>query len=441
MDKHPLGAVTLSVPLRQRYRSRRPALVRLEVDPKRRYNVASSPVSSRLKLWIPDVPRGGGLSQDLRLRALSIQNEEVLHDLTDDMMAARDRSHDGRTSAESPGSADPRYLVFISWAPYCSRSDNIARELGGVSYMVYYASFGSSYWTILLKYLFQGLKTLALLLRDRPQRVICMSPPVMALIPVWLYCRLLPGRGYVIDYHTAAFVMRIYQRLFFMQKFFAQRALVNLVTNARLGSIVSGWGGRVHLVSDVRVRFDRIESPPQLRSGAFNLTFVSRYSKTEPLGVVYEAARRLEGEGVHILVTGDLKDAPPHAVAQRPSNVTLTGFLALEEYAGLLRDSDAVMCLCTNDNTMQRGAYEAMSVETPLVLSDWQLLRDTFSSGAVYVENSVESICDGIRTLRADLEGYRRGVRQLKQRRSDAWDGTVAQLRHYLQSPTDGEPR
>ena len=29
-------------------------------------------------------------------------------------------------------------LTFISWASNCSRSDNIARELGGKSYMVYH---------------------------------------------------------------------------------------------------------------------------------------------------------------------------------------------------------------------------------------------------------------------------------------------------------------
>lgn len=328
--------------------------------------------------------------------------------------------------------SDSRRLVFISWAPYCSRSDNIARELGGVSYMVYFAFFGSTYWTILFKYFCQGVATLFLLLRDRPRCVICMSPPVLALVPVWLYCTFFPRRGYIIDYHTAAFVLPIYQRLYFMQKVFARRAIVNLLTNSVLAAIVSEWGGRVLLVSDVRVRFSRIETFHALRPG-FNVTFVSRYSETEPLNIVYDVARRLEDDGVHIFVTGDLKDAPPEAIEQRPKNVTLTNFLREEEYAGLLKDSDAVMCLCTNDNTMQRGAYEAMAVETPLVLSDWRLLRDTFSSGAVYVDNSVEGICAGIRLLRANLEVYRSGIRELRTRRAAAWEQTLQQLNQHIE--------
>src|SRR5919106_4939249 len=86
---------------------------------------------------------------------------------------------DGRRQVgkdEQRMAADPRRLVFISWAPYCSRSDNIARELGGVSYMVYFSFFGSTYWTILFKYFCQAVETLFLLLRDRPRCVICMSP-------------------------------------------------------------------------------------------------------------------------------------------------------------------------------------------------------------------------------------------------------------------------
>lgn len=342
-----------------------------------------------------------------------------------------------------PTAAAPRRcrdVAFISWAPYCSRSDNIARELGGVSYMVYFSVFGSTYWTIALKYACQAVETLYLLFRDRPRCVICMSPPVFALLPVFVYCALMPGRGYVIDYHTAAFSMRIYRRLFFLQRFFARLAILNLLTNSHLGSIVASWGGRVLLVSDVRVCYPRVEAFTG-RAPGFNVAFVSRYSPTEPLDLVYEAARRLQTEQVHIFVTGDLRDAPPEAIENRPDNVTLTGFLSDEAYAGLLRDSDAVMCLCTNDNTMQRGAYEAMALETPLLLSDWKLLRETFSAGAVYVENSVGGICAGIRTLQADLPAYQHGIRELKQRRSAVWEETLAALDGHISRATRGRRR
>ena len=70
---------------------------------------------------------------------------------------------------ESDGS-----LVFISWASNCSRSDNIARELGGKSYMVYHPIWGSNFFTIAFKYLTQSIETFWILLRDRPRRVLSL---------------------------------------------------------------------------------------------------------------------------------------------------------------------------------------------------------------------------------------------------------------------------
>ena len=58
-------------------------------------------------------------------------------------------------------------LVYVSWAPHCSRSDHTARELGGRSFMVYAAALGSRPATILLKYVVQAWRTLRLLRAER----------------------------------------------------------------------------------------------------------------------------------------------------------------------------------------------------------------------------------------------------------------------------------
>ena len=80
-------------------------------------------------------------------------------------------------------------IVFISWQPYCSRSDNIAREFGGKSYKVYYEFLGSNYYTIIFKYCLQFITTLLILIRDRPDVVLVMNPSVFACFPVYLFCK------------------------------------------------------------------------------------------------------------------------------------------------------------------------------------------------------------------------------------------------------------
>ena len=54
------------------------------------------------------------------------------------------------------------------------------------------------------------------------------------------------------------------------------------------------------------------------------------------------------------------------------------------------------MVLTTRDHTMQRGAYEAMALEKPLITSDWPLLRETFNRGTIHVDNTAAGITAGI---------------------------------------------
>jgi hypothetical protein len=50
-------------------------------------------------------------------------------------------------------------VSYISWASHCSRSDHTARELGGVSHMVYLGWLGSHPLTVGFKYMGQAWRT------------------------------------------------------------------------------------------------------------------------------------------------------------------------------------------------------------------------------------------------------------------------------------------
>ncbi len=327
---------------------------------------------------------------------------------------------------------EKKKIVFISWAPYCSRSDNIARELNGKSFMVYYGSLGSNYITISFKYFLQALDTIKILVRERPQIVFCMTPPIFTSLPAWLYTKIFKKGGYVLDYHTAAFVMGIYRKLYSIQGFFARRSLLNIVTNDVLKKEIDNWGAESFILGDIRVRFEKIAEFQNFKPG-FNIAFVGRYSPTEPLDILFDAAKYLREYGVNFYVTGSLKDAPREAIEKCPENVYLTDFLEDPVYGGLLNDSDAVMSLCTNDNTMQRGAYEAMSLETPIIISDWDLLRRTFSKGAVYVKNDVESIIEGVKKMLKYHNLYSEEIRLLKEQRARVWENKKEELLYRIE--------
>ena len=323
------------------------------------------------------------------------------------------------------GVADDREaMVFVSWAPFCSRSDSMALRLGGKSFMVYSPHYGSRYLTVPFKYLSQTIKTLRILFRERPATVFVMTPPVFACLPAWIYARL-TGASFVIDAHTAAFLDARWKRLLFVHKWFSRAARTTIVTNEYMQGIVRDWHASATLVRDVPICFAN-PAYPKL-DGACNMTFVSTFTRDEPIELFFEAAAQVPEVRFH--VTGNYRRADVHVLAKKPDNVRLTGFLPDPDYVGLLLSSDAVICLTTMDHTMQRGAYEAVYLGRPVITSNFDLLRRHFCKGSVHVDNTVEDIVSGVQRMRSNLARFRAEIEELRRQRIEDWNRVEVALR------------
>jgi glycosyltransferase involved in cell wall biosynthesis len=336
---------------------------------------------------------------------------------------------DGLTSVREVRVDDGRAgrLLYVSWAPHCSRSDHTARELGGRSSMVYAGWLGSHPATILVKYAVQAWQTWRLLRREQPAAVCVMSPPVLAALPVlahaWRH-----GTRVAIDAHTCAFVLPRWRRLQWLQRLACRRAATTFVTNAHLAGVVQAWGAHATIVPDVPVVFDRIATPP--RDPAFSITVVCSFASDEPIDAIFAAARLLPDVRFHM--TGDASALTHEARHARPDNVTLTGFLPVDAYAGLIVAADAVLDLTTDDHTMLRGAYEAIYQGVPVVVSDWPILREAFARGAVHVANDPEAIAAGIGRMRDDHGRYRDEAVHLAEEKRTRWAVTRRQILERL---------
>ncbi|MGH7496619.1 MAG: glycosyltransferase [bacterium] len=321
-----------------------------------------------------------------------------------------------RATNSAVGEARSGGLLFISWAANCSRSDALAKLLSGASKMVYAESLGSRAATVWLKYLMQIWWTWRLLLREKPRAVMVMVPPVFICLPVYLYCRWF-GAGFITDTHTAAFTMSRWKPLLFLNAWFYRRALTNIVTNGHLAEQVAAWRAPYIVVGDLPVSFEKIKPFPV--NGRFTIAVICSFNPDEPLNEIWLAARQLTD--VDFYVTGKLKDAPARLLEQKPQNVRLTDYLSLDLYAGLLQASNAVMVLTTRDHTMQRGAYEAMALGTPIITSNWRLLRETFGKGALFVDNSPEDIVKAVRSLQSTWAECKAAIQTHRQERMEVW--------------------
>ena len=284
--------------------------------------------------------------------------------------------------------------------------------------MVYAARFGSRPTTILLKYIVQWRNTVRILRRERPDTVFVMTPPVFAALPaLWYAWR--HRKRFVIDAHTAAFLLPRWRHFQWLQGTLCRRAVTTLVSNEYLGDVVRRSGGHATLVPDVPVVFP--DAKRFARPEGFVVAAVCSFDYDEPVDVMFEAAASLPD--VRFFVTGNPSKLGGKAAAL-PPNVTLTGFLSTESYGGLLSAADAVLALTTYDHTMLRGAYEAIYQGTPVIVSDWPVLRAAFAEGAVHVDNTPGGIANAVRVMQRNHASYRAGAARLRERKLQQWVST-----------------
>jgi glycosyltransferase involved in cell wall biosynthesis len=322
-------------------------------------------------------------------------------------------------------------ITYISWAPHCSRSDHTARELGGTSHMVYWDRLGSHPATVWLKYLGQTLRTWRILAAEAPDAVFVMSPSPVAVMAVYAFCAV-TRKPFVIDAHSGAFQNPLWKSLQGVQYWLCRRAAATIVTNEHLASLVRSRGGRAVIVPDVPVKFP--STPTHARTNQFVVACVTSFGHDEPIESILEAARRLPD--VTFCMTGN-----PSRVRDRlkdtPANVTLTGFLSVADYGILLQSADVVLALTTLDHTMLRGAYEAIYQGTPVIVSDFAMLRAAFDEGARHVDNTPEAIVAAVSQVLADREEYRQGALRLKARKETRWSESRNALLTAITSARD----
>jgi glycosyltransferase involved in cell wall biosynthesis len=315
-------------------------------------------------------------------------------------------------------------VTYISWAPHCSRSDHTARELGGTSHMVYWGRLGSRPSTILFKYIGQTLETWRLIAGARTGAIFVMTPPPVAVLAVYVAC-LVKRLPFVVDAHSGAFQHPRWRRFQGLQFWLLRRAATTIVTNDYLAALVRRHGGHATVVPDVPVSFG-LEPSTSQGDRPFTVVCVTSFDRDEPIDVMFEAARRLPN--IPFFMTGRPISQDRLRGLVPPPNLTLTGFLDTGAFGALIRDAGVVMALTTDDHTMQRGAWEAIYQGTPVIVSDFPVLRAEFDSGALHVANRADAVTDAVRQMQEQVGACRDGARQLKARKEARWQASRAAL-------------
>ena len=255
--------------------------------------------------------------------------------------------------------------------------------------------------------------------REKADIVFALNQPLPLLLAIYLFKKI-TGTKYILDSHSNPFnnPSLSWQRPFY--RFFASRAFININTNNHHKRLVQSWGGRSYVISDVPIEFN--DTYPMKEVSKKSIAVVASFDYDEPIHLIWKAAKQLTD--VQFFVTGNYNKAKKKLPKTLPTNIKLLGFISRHKYIGLLKSVKAVMALTIRDNTMQRGGYEALSLEKPIITSDWEILRESFGEGAVYVLNRSESIVTEVNRLFNNYDFYKKKVIKQKKERKKYFERT-----------------
>jgi glycosyltransferase involved in cell wall biosynthesis len=281
-----------------------------------------------------------------------------------------------------------------------------------------------------VRYLVAGLATLAAIAKARPRIVFVQNPSIVLAALACALRRVLRYRV-VVDRHSNFRFGNTETGLFnAVSNYSLRRADLTIVTNAHVKQLVEAKGGRGFVLQDrlPTLANARVSGLP----GRVNVAFVCTYSPDEPVTEVIEAAHLLDGD-VHIYITGRCDSLAASVRRSAPANVIFTDYLGAAEYESLLASVDFVMELTTRDHTLLCGAYEAVSLAKPLIVSRTEALTQYFCQGTVVTDNQAEAIAAAVNAAAADLPRLQREVVALREDLARDWASRFSALTQELE--------
>lgn len=304
-------------------------------------------------------------------------------------------------------------IIWISWE-YHRRTKELCGFLG-VKPIIFH-----NYKSPIYRYIYNSYKTWETIKKSRPDIFIVQNPSIVLAL---LSCILKYYYNYylVIDAHNIAIIPenKHVKKIYFLYIFMQKRADMTIVTNKGLYDIVLENGGTPFILPD------RIPNRPDVEGkklpGKFNFAYICTYKSDEPFREFINAAKKI-GENINFYITGNSKNCPQDIKESLPKNIILTGYLEDNQYWQLLMSVDMIIDLTYRENCLVCGAYEAVAVEKPIMLSHTKALMDYFKKGTVFTKNDEYSILKSLKCAILNINYLNEEVKTLKKNLIRKWD-------------------
>lgn len=287
--------------------------------------------------------------------------------------------------------------LWVTWERH-RRSKELAAEFEADYYPLVYEAKRP------LRYFVLSVRTVFLLVKTKPKLVFCQNPSIvlttlLVLLKSFFCYRLIVDRhsNFKLEHKESSLLK--WKVFHFLSEYTIRHADLTIVTNNRLKSICNDSGGSAAVLQDkIPCLTESIKRSPPLfmkKLEKLQVMFVTMFDEDEPIEEMIDAAGLLPN--VMFYFTGNYNKKISLSDTENLSdNIILTGFVSDKEYLALMENCSLVVVLTKKDLILNCGAYEAISLNKPLILSDTPTLKSYFKGCALYSKNSKEDIANNI---------------------------------------------
>jgi glycosyltransferase involved in cell wall biosynthesis len=324
-------------------------------------------------------------------------------------------------------------ILVIAWAQHSIRSKKIAHSLNSKFFIKGYRSRAKILSVI--KYIRLSINTLNLLQKEKPDVIICQIPPLFLAYFTLIYKFLTFSNkpDIILDLHTAAF-HKPWTYFNFINNYLFKKSLYLIVTNKQLLSEIDiRYRNKVLILEDPifalpEVKVENKISTLQLSpicgnhyDKSFKIGIICSFAEDEPISEILSSTKLIPN--VKFFISGDHSRIHSKLTDDfTSSNLQYTGFLEYSDYIKLMSSMDVIMVLTKRSKTLLSGCYEALMLEKPIITSNFEVLKDSFQKGAVFVDNSVPQIVNAIEKVESNYGKLKEEIKYLKEEKTNEWN-------------------
>lgn len=321
-------------------------------------------------------------------------------------------------------------IIAIVWAPHEARTAAYAKWLNAPLFNIHYLQYKRPL-VAPFKYVLQWGKTWLVLYKQRPRFVYITNSPPVAGFCVFVFSRLF-GTKFIMDTHSPVLFNLKWGWTRPLTRFVSRFAAMNIVDQERFKALFESWGAKAVILErpPAVIPVDALVATP---TDDIELVYIGTFGYDEPIDILLDAARRLPHIRLYIL--GDKNHAKSRWLETAPPNVIFTGYLLKADYWNRLYNARAIIGLTIHEHSLLGVAQDGLYMDKPLILSDQPALREYFTKGAVFANNTADGMVTAIETLLASEERLRGEIQELHHEKEQRWKTAFQQILDMVRTP------